>query len=511
MKQDSVFNRLRGTAAIVVVLVASLLSVQNSRAFALLGPYADWMTPTNGYFPFFDIGGPMNIGEGYRWNVPVVTYAFDPSFVSAFGTNGEAAVESAIAILNNLPPASQLDPSNFPLNTTEINFHAQTNSLSDLKSMTLSLLLQELGLAAPSKYTSALHDFSETGGVITGNVLDLNFDPFSLEPTNSVNGVHYSYGLISNGGPDSVSWYDFPIDPAYPAYTAVVDNGGAAILTDGSFFTGLTRDDVGGLRYLLHPDNYAFETLLPDVHGVGPNLNKYVNLALRSGADKITFVRQDYDPLTRDAFIPLTNDFTDAYMTNNQLVHQQLERVISKPDFIFSAYDGSRYTPTVYTCTGASNWLNNSAINGNADGEGPGIIRPPINIAFQKYGPFNEGADTGDTPPFNSDYFSAGRWASFDGSTNPPMIFSDITALQIDTLQVDLDLVDTNYIGIASWQPAWMIPIGYGKTAILQTSSNLIDWQSQVTITNYGILLEWNHFCITPQRFFRVVIPTNSP
>lgn len=506
MKQESVFRRSRGAVVILIGILTLPIFVQNARAFALLGPFADWMTETNGYFPFFDIGGPMDIGEGYRWNVPVVTYAFDPSFVDAFGTNGEAAVESAIAILNNLPPASQLDPSNFPLDTTIVNFHAQESSLSDLRSMTLSLLLQELGLTKPSKYTSALHDFSVTGGVITGNVLDRNFDPFTLEPTNSVNGVHYS-----NGAPDSVSWYDFPTDPMVQTYTAVADSGGAAMLSDGSFFTGLTRDDVGGLRYLLRPDHYAFESLLPAVHGAGTNLNRYVNLALRGGVDKITFVRQDYDPLTGEAYVPLTNDFIDTYMTNGIVTHQQLERVVSKPDFIFSAYDGSGFTPPTYSSTGTSNWLNNSAVNGSADGEGPGIIRPPITIALQKYGPSPEIAQTGDADQFDTAPIPVDRWASFDSSTNPPLIFSDTTALQIDTLPIQLNLSDTNYIGIVFWTPAWIVPIGYGKTAVLQTSSNLVDWQSRVTVTNYGMFLEWNHFCIAPQRFFRVIVPTNSP
>lgn len=44
-----------------------------ARAFSLLGPYDSWMWPTNGFHQPADIGGPMNLGEEYRWNVPVVT------------------------------------------------------------------------------------------------------------------------------------------------------------------------------------------------------------------------------------------------------------------------------------------------------------------------------------------------------------------------------------------------------------------------------------------------------
>ena len=77
-------------------------------AFSLLGPYADWMDVQKGYQLPGDIGGPMNIGEGYRWNLPVVTYGFDRSFLDYFGSNGVAAVEGAIGILNALPPASSI-------------------------------------------------------------------------------------------------------------------------------------------------------------------------------------------------------------------------------------------------------------------------------------------------------------------------------------------------------------------------------------------------------------------
>jgi len=48
------------------------LAVLTNRAaaFSLLGPYADCMQHTNGFRQPGDIGGPMGISEGYRWNVP---------------------------------------------------------------------------------------------------------------------------------------------------------------------------------------------------------------------------------------------------------------------------------------------------------------------------------------------------------------------------------------------------------------------------------------------------------
>ena len=58
--------------------VAALLTGHVSGfAYSLLGPYADWMDVQKGYRLSGEIGGPMNLGEGYRWNMPVVTYGFD--------------------------------------------------------------------------------------------------------------------------------------------------------------------------------------------------------------------------------------------------------------------------------------------------------------------------------------------------------------------------------------------------------------------------------------------------
>src|SRR5438046_7198070 len=117
------------------------LATTSVKAFSLLGPYAAWMDEAKSYRQYSDIGGPMNIGEGYRWNVPVVTYGFDKSFLEFFGSNGVAAVESAIDVLNNLPPASELDPANYPTQVIRVNFEAASQGLIDLKSVTMFLLL----------------------------------------------------------------------------------------------------------------------------------------------------------------------------------------------------------------------------------------------------------------------------------------------------------------------------------------------------------------------------------
>jgi hypothetical protein len=143
-----------------VVCLAFGLAAPDARAFALLGPVQPWMQTTNGVIYPGDIGGPMCISNEYRWNVPVVTYGFDQSFMDYFGTNGVAAVESAIQILNNLRPASQIVLTNYPFDSQQLNFEARAQSLYDLKSQTLKLLLEQLGLGYPARNVFVLKQWT---------------------------------------------------------------------------------------------------------------------------------------------------------------------------------------------------------------------------------------------------------------------------------------------------------------------------------------------------------------
>src|SRR5581483_4663226 len=157
--------------------LATLLFRHDARGFSLIGPYAPWMDPTFGYHQAGDIGGPMNLGEEYRWNIPVVTYAFDKSFRDYFGSNGVAAVEQAIQTLNDLPPASQIDPADFPLSTEVANFQAMAGGLYDLKTATLGVLLEQLGLAQPTRNVFDRRPLFSGPFVSPPVVLQRNFDP----------------------------------------------------------------------------------------------------------------------------------------------------------------------------------------------------------------------------------------------------------------------------------------------------------------------------------------------
>ena len=489
-------------------MLGLLLSAIDAPAYSLLGPYESWMAPTNGFQLLGDIGGPMNIGEGYRWNVPMVTYVFDPSFEDFFGSNGVAAVQGAIQILNNLLPASQADPNAYALSTLSENFTANSQGLIDLKSETLCLLLQQLGLAQPLRYMFCVHDFSISGGNTNVNVILRNFDPFSGAATNALNDSFYSSYLVwqINQGiwPESVFIYAIPMSP-FSQNMAVAD--GQVASSPGYFYTGLTRDDVGGLHYLLQTNNLNFETLLPDVHGVGANSNNYVNLALRPGIDKITFVPEtvDYDFQNGGFITPVTNRYTDVYVTNGVRMEQQLERVSSRPDIIFRAYAvAGGQVPAIVECTGTSNWLNNAGVNGSSDLAGPGTIRPPVTISFPKFG-LNGIVITSD--PNNVIQASNERWASFDASTNPPVIYPIGAGGTGNPWAISLSLLNTNYQPLHGGYFAWQLPVSIGTAVTLESSMNLTNWTPLITVTNYGVPLLWEHIYSRPAEFFRAVAP----
>jgi hypothetical protein len=483
------------------------------------------MDQARGYRRLDDIGGPMNIDEEYRWNVPILTYSFDQSFVDYFGSKGVAEVEAAFRIMNDVPPASRLVLSNFSLQAVGLNVVGLEHSLLDLKSATLSLVVEQLGLAQPVRNVFGMRRwfpalFETTDGEwdewIPDYIIERNFDPISLGPTHYVNTVHYT-GEVIAPSPAGPGWIVvFPLD--------IIDEGPAVadqIFSRtsnfpgpiGCFFRGLTRDDVGGLRYLLGRTNINFETLLPDVYRVGPgghgHQSPVVNGAWRPGIEKLRFVRQQYNSVSGQA-MPLTYRFNDTYFTNGTVSRQQLERIVTRPDFLFRAADVDDGDSALYVRTTTSHWRNNAAFNGDPTRAGPGVIQPPITITFHKLGGT---VRTSDDSVFTG-LASIGptRWGSFEGSSNRPTEFPPATAPAADhvTLHFRLRSSSTDQLlGTHDWR--FHLPIG--ERAALQVSSNIVNWTTVATPTNYGGVITWEHVQTSlPKCFFRVVLfrGTNS-
>jgi hypothetical protein len=222
--------------------------------------------------------------------------------------------------------------------------------------------------------------------------------------------------------------------------------------TEGLFFTGLTRDDVGGLRYLLTKKNLNVESTITGTSGAGSSsspwgspggggvTNAFVDTALRPGVEKILFKQIKYLGL----FPTTTNTYTDTYFPNtgnNRSTKQKLQRVLVQPDIVFAAGDlgtfGLSGAPIRVTRTDTTLWANNAATNSpahpNLELDGPGVIEPPANssivIAFTTVGPFYGNTFPGFLSQANNNGFWGG-WASFDGTTNAPVLYPNGASIQ---------------------------------------------------------------------------------
>ena len=519
--------KFRNVFAALLVLVGLLPSAPSALGFALLGPFAPWMEETNDLRQLGDIGGPMEIGSGYRWNVPIVTYGFDQSFLDYFGTNGVAAVEGAILVLNDLPPASQIVPTSYPFNTQHFNYLAQDQSLCDLKSITLSLLLEQMGLAAPSRYVFAIKQMSPIffeypyqstwpDGTIPNFIVQRSFDPLTLNPSFYVNGILYTGEVYSDEYSGLNYMFVYFADPLALAGGSVADVN--TFYTPGSYYTTLTYDDVGGLRYLLSADKVNYEKLSPDVRTSGSHRNGTGDGAWRPGVEKITFVRQPTDRRS-GKFRPFHYRFTDAYLKNGVLMQQRAEREIRRPDFLFCVADTGENNPITpwFIRTGTTNWLNDAALNGNTNGEGPGVIQSPIKITFHKLGPIVITGDTG--YPGSQPHINTQSWGSFDSSTNPPVVYPVLaggdTSFTIRLLfwipSYTNSIVANNGYTTLLTNCIWHLSVPIGGQALLQISTNQIDWASVATTTNAGAVTEWYYFgTVNPPKYFRV-IPQSVP
>ena len=267
----------------LALFIASLvfMAPRQAHGFSLLGLRPSWQTPEVGLAPPYDsiVGGVMQIGEGYRFNMPVLTYAYDASFLRYFGSDGVAAIESAMKVLNGIPTADSMSQSleEFPQNTIRHNAVGSALSIIDLKTTALSLMLEQLGVGSPENYVWSIRAHATVNGIEEFSVFNPNFDPVTLSRTAYINGYQYTYN-IELTRPGEWKAFSSPVDPLAPAFSTVSGyvqaalfgftssgRGASLAFAPGTYFPALTREDVGTFRYLLSTKNYAVESLLPDV------------------------------------------------------------------------------------------------------------------------------------------------------------------------------------------------------------------------------------------------------
>jgi hypothetical protein len=282
-------KRFLSLRVLLACLATLILGVRTACGFALLGPFDTYQVGSLSYQLPGDIGGPMNLGEEYRWNTPTLYYTFDQSFVDYFGGQGMAEVDKAFAILNSLTnvDAYSHELSEFPLEASRVNFLAQALQLVDIKSTVLHLMIEEMGLAEPDRWTWTLRHRALPPGAscpaYVYTVIKRNFDPVTWEPSSYVNGTLYSYAIIEACPVlDVADAFEIPVDPLSNPLSAVASLGSVESFIEGQadlglqrfgfFYTGLTRDDVGGLRYLLTTNNANFESVAPNSDELVTNL-----------------------------------------------------------------------------------------------------------------------------------------------------------------------------------------------------------------------------------------------
>jgi len=463
-----------------------------ARAFSLLGPYAInanggavWQVERIGYNLPGDIGGPMNApaGEEYRWNTPNVYYAYDAAFLNFFGTRGVQEVEKAVKALNDLPVASLLNVDDYPMTSERVNFRAGALGLHDLKSWTMSLLLEEMGVAAPNRWVYALRNRYQPGPPrfpVFFTVIRRNFDPITAAESPYINGRLWTYvDIVDLDTPARSFTVNTTLDPLdFGRFEPVSGLGGVWTgFGPGSYYTGLTRDDVGAIKFIYQAPNQNLEAAIPGSTNAGgftpitggggggspwsiPTTNVVappgtvapsglVDPVLRPGVDKVTFIRGEYDSILGQFFTPITDVRTDNFVTNGVARSQSILRQITVPDVLFTAGDingpDSPGGIPIATAgrTGTGGWQNSDAIGQAARRAGPGVIEPAVEIIYNNVGfltidevfGFSGNAVIG---PFVLPFFV---WGAFDGTTNDPVVFSqggNITLQQLEQLRLGL-------------------------------------------------------------------------
>ncbi len=285
------------------------LGATSASAFTLGGPINEpYQVPTIGYNLPGDINAPKNLGEEYRWNKPTIYYAFDQNFLDYFGSNGVFAVSQAFEVFNALTNVSQYsaDLSEFPLESRRFNFQAQALTLHDLKSGTMNLIIEQLGLAESQRYTWTLRNrihLDNTPACPDGMqylVIKRNYEIYPTAPdqyqeSSYVNGTLFSYQIFEacTGVTPLADAEEFPVDPLADTYTPVSEIFGQ--VGYGVFYNGLTRDDVGGLRYLYRTNNMNVENA-----GIG-TVTAVTNLNVNQLLITSNLATLIYQSLTNDA------------------------------------------------------------------------------------------------------------------------------------------------------------------------------------------------------------------
>ncbi len=298
----------------IAVLAAGLPAAYG---YSFNGPVANaddsYQTPTIGYDPDSSIPngtimvgntsitipginttlsmGPKNISDEYRPNLPVWYYTYDSTFVTYYGSNAMASINQAFDIMNNSFTYTNSIATNsigvdgfsqsmmeFPDFSQHLNTTAYGLDLSDMKSVMLNSLMYQMGLQMPERFVWTLEDaYLPAGGVCPLDeefrVVQRNYGLLpspadQIQYSSYINDELYTFYIFfwdspptapcaipPGNGNDQFRTVPYPVNPFDNLFTTVA-SGDEPV---GTFYTGLTRDDLAGLRSLLSTNTQVYE------------------------------------------------------------------------------------------------------------------------------------------------------------------------------------------------------------------------------------------------------------
>ena len=156
--------------------------------------------------------------------------------------------------------------------------------------------------------------------------------------------------------------------------------------------------------------------------------------------NKLQFQKVYFDSVLNTGFTSFNQTYRDyVAATNSKVVSQMVSRPVIQPDIVFTVDD---ILPAIASRTTTAGWIDNSAINGISILGGPGVIPPQVVITFnyqvpvlRNQTPFFINEPTIDDPVSRFLGLIGPAWASFDGSTNAPIIYPAYLNYNIEFLR----------------------------------------------------------------------------
>ena len=407
----------------------------------------------------------------------------------------------------------QFVTNNFPVLLTNLfdlgllAAQASTNSAADLQALYPGLVVTDttnwfaLGYSTNISLVVTTTPFAPAGTVLVIAVTNVSVYPISYYGHTFANIFTNRYSKTSSYRIQTITPGNSPFAPAGTPPALVTNTSGliSSRNISGNFFilpTNLCAIKILSTLYtnVVATTNTTFSLSV----GAGSNQTYTVNiityftnnwlvylpvtcpentLALRGGVERIQFRRRDFDSLIGTFWEPATNRYTLTELTNNALRPQLIERVVTRPDFLFNAQDEAAANTFNGTITRNLNF-SRAFTNGTA---GPGTITTPTLVTFNKIGDsywnfWNANVDNSSllSPFFIADestHIQGLVWGSFDGTTNAPVIYPNGASLA--------SFVNQLFIRVAT-QPAATIS---GGVALLPAASRGVIYTNTLSVT----------------------------